>query len=135
MCFISPTGRTEHFRLRKGVKSGRRFMRRIKILSHTNDSYRFTNKKSYGVNYDNIIPVHLDEKPKSTYRYIPIHVSRTKTVRTYSSGDRTRVLTQVPSSQFMTFCLNYRSIKNKTVSLRDFILGENVDVFLVGHKY
>lgn len=63
-----------------------------------------------------LIPVHLVEKPESTYRYmyIPIHVSRARSAGPHCSGDRTRVLTKAQyfrlCFQLLTFCsVNCRS--------------------------
>ncbi|XP_062616025.1 uncharacterized protein LOC134277724 [Saccostrea cucullata] len=153
MCFVRPntvgvSGRAKHFRVRRGVKGGRRFIRRIHTVCVGRLSYV---EHQLGANRNNLVYIFNDtlnnscpiaKVPNETCETFPIPTliqHRKKRIDNTSCRDGSNLLkietSRVPianTSGTLSLCtLNCRSSRNKSVSINDYIQSNNIDLMVL----
>lgn len=132
---FSPLTAKPVYRTRRGTKGGRNFQRPIRAVSGLFD---FQLKSSgNGVNFRNLVHLVNDYQPDhdNSASSIPTIV----TTRTNMSSQKStidvnnlikihRSVSQVKAEHVSLTSLNTRSVKNKTVSINDFITDNNIDI-------
>ncbi|CAG2254533.1 unnamed protein product [Mytilus edulis] len=115
-------------RTRRGTKAGRNILRSIRTIT---SSYRDnSNDHSTGINHDNLIPL-TTEAPSN----IPTVVRQRSDKTLYSSSVNVSNLVYPEKShnwnganQLLLTLLNARSVKNKTLSINDYLISNDIDI-------
>lgn len=117
-------------RTRRGSKAGRRVISQIRVVANFRPSTpyyqnRYVNRGHLvNVICQTITHLHIEETIQPCIRpHLPVSRSRSK--RTVNKSN----LRPIPKDHCISlFTFNCRSVKNKTTSINDFILSNNVDI-------
>lgn len=128
-------------RTRRGARAGCRMIRQIRVISGNNLTYSQNLHSQDGANMNNIIDVTLstdnESKPCTKQHLIPTCIGR-RIKKEFVKRNEFQTLRQVhrhqnnesvPKDKLLKLTtLNCRSVKNKAVSVNDYILSQQIDM-------